>query len=209
MMSRETHTPLPEGRSIRAVNRERRLQHGELQRRNDAERREAIAKYLQTLEKANASVSLSTVLEVVYPKSRIGRFVSLQKDRMIPAYTSHVTGKSTLGGWMHFRKITGRYLLIEEVEGYAITSACDSNVSEPVRAILQDGRIGTLLKPCREGSQTYEYRKTSIHLEDWGDSFERRNCQAVWGPSLRNPDELGIYEAGQVSQDLGMLIVNI
>ena len=200
MVKREAYTSVAGGRSILGINVERRIQNRELKNRWEAERREAVTDFLLKLNEANSSVSLSTALEVVYPVTILGRVISPHKDRIIPAEISHISGKSTLGGWLNYRKITGRYLIIEEAAGYVTAS----DEPFPDKAILQNGRVGALLKPCRDGSQTYTYGGTSIHLDDWDNSFEKRNCQAIWGPSLVNPEELGFYEAGKATHNLGI-----
>lgn len=210
MTSQEAYTSVTRGRSRRDVKKIEREQQRKRREVDAIEKREAVTEYLLTLDKANSSVSLSSVLEIVYPKTTFGRLVSIQKNRMIPAKISHIDGKSTLGGWMDYRKVTGQYLQVEQAVGYVVPSENDENphfLYDDV--ILQDGRIGTLLKPKNTGGRNYSFGEESVSLDYYGDVFENRNCQAVWGPSLTNPDQLGVYQARKATQDLGKLIVGL
>lgn len=193
---------------MREINKHRKMEEREYLDRREADRRDAVAEYILKLEEANSNISLKTVLEVVYPVKKLGRAVSLHKGRMMPAETSHVTQKESIfSGWMEYRKVVGHYILIEEVTGYVIESPEDDFTQFRDDVIIEDGRVGTLLKPTGRGYRNYEYGNASVHLEDSRNRFEKRNCQAVWGPSLVVPEQLSTYQAWEATRQLGELII--
>lgn len=209
MARRESHTPISGGASLRAMERERRALDRAYNVRENLRRREAVTGYFCMLEKANSSVSLGSMLEVVYPYTKLGRILSPRKGQMIPAVINNLDGRSTFVEWEDYRKITGRYLLVKEAVGYVITPTEEQGEFGRTDVVFQDGRVGSLLKPGAKYPNSYTYGRNEVNLSNWGDVFERRNCQAVWGPSIFSPEQLTSFKVERLTQLLSGLIVDI
>ncbi len=199
----------PIGESIASLKRRKSEQSRGWHEEEKARQKEAVSSLASKLALVSSVGVSPFTFEVVSPVTSLRRMTSLRrKERMIPAETRHLDGKSTLGGWVDYWKLTANYLDVTTVAGYHLEVG-KRDRSGFTQVITVGGKVGSLLKPqTREWGQytTSGWGNEGVQLLRAGDDFAQRDCEAVWAPSLVPISDLSAYRAGEITQVLDALL---
>lgn len=204
MRDRESYLP-PQGHSLRALRRARVLERRQHVERTQAEQQQAVSLLKEKLAQVNEGPAFRQQYEIVTPITRTSRlFHPLRRSHTIPAETSHESGKSTMGGWVNYRKVTGRYLLVEPAIGYPIREDDEGSTT----VLFVDGRMGRIMPQLGLGRYSYNrHDEGQVVLGNGDNDFKKRQCEPIWGRDIRSIEALSRFDAQEATKALSDLAV--